>query len=233
MTGTLVLLSGGQDSATALFWARRAITEGRLTKPLVALSFDYGQTHKVELECARELAACASAQECRMDVTSVMAIGGVASGLMNREIDVSDLSNYDSELPASFLPGRNLIMLTLAFTYAAINDYRDIVAGMCEEDYSGYPDCRSQALRPLETACQAGLNRPIRLHLPILNLTKAETWRLAHSLGRTDTIIHDTNTCYRGARDAPYAWGYGCDQCAACHVRAKGYKLALELGYFS
>lgn len=223
-TGALVLFSGGQDSTVCLAYAvehyQRVETVG----------FDYGQRHGVELECrvqvreelARAFPAWAArlGPDHRLDLTSFGAIGDTA---LTSEAEIVTLA---SGLPSTFVPGRNLIF----FTYAAALGYRRgltvLVGGMCETDYSGYPDCREATLAALQEAIRLGTEMPFTLETPLMWLTKAETWGLAEQLGGGDLvelILEHTHSCYKGERGARHEWGYGCGTCPACALRAKGY----------
>ena len=223
-TGALVLFSGGQDSTVCLAHALDAFAR------VETVGFDYGQRHAVELECRqrvrREIASAFPDWGARLgpdhvlDIASFGAIGGTAltSG--------AEIQMLASGLPSTFVPGRNLVF----FTYAAALGYRRglhiLVGGMCETDYSGYPDCRDATLRALEQAIRLGTEVPFVIDTPLMWISKVETWELAEKLGGdalTDLIIEHTHTCYRGERGARHAWGYGCGTCPACELRARGY----------
>ena len=222
--GALVLFSGGQDSTVCLGWAldRYARVE--------TVGFDYGQRHGVELKCRtrvrEEIAArfpdwaARLGPDHRLDISSFGAIGETAL-TSDAEIEMTAAG-----LPSTFVPGRNLMFFTYA---AALGDRRGLhvlVGGMCETDYSGYPDCRDGALRALEQALRLGTEIPFILETPLMWRTKAETWALAEALGGpefVDLIVEETHTCYRGMRGQRHDWGYGCGQCPACDLRAKGY----------
>jgi 7-cyano-7-deazaguanine synthase len=222
--GALVLFSGGQDSTVCLGWAldRYATVE--------TIGFDYRQRHGIELECRmrvrREIARRFPAWGKRLgpdhviDITSFGAIGDTAltSG--------AEIVMLESGLPSTFVPGRNLVF----FVYAAALGYRRglqaLVGGMCETDYSGYPDCRDATLKALGEAIRLGTEVPFAIETPLMWRTKAETWILAQELGGddfVDLIVEETHTCYRGERGLRHDWGYGCGQCPACELRAKGY----------
>jgi 7-cyano-7-deazaguanine synthase len=224
-TGALVLFSGGQDSTVCLAHALDAFAR------VETVGFGYGQRHAVELECRQrvraEIASTFPAWGARLgpdhvlDITSFGAIGDTAltSG--------AEIQMLASGLPSTFVPGRNLVF----FTYAAALGYRrglhSLVGGMCETDYSGYPDCRDATLRALEQAIRLGTEVPFVIDTPLMWLSKAETWELAQKLGGdglTDLIIEHTHTCYRGERGKRHAWGYGCGTCPACGLRAKGFE---------
>jgi 7-cyano-7-deazaguanine synthase len=223
-SGALVLFSGGQDSTVCLAYALDRFTR------VETVGFDYGQRHAVELACRQrvraEIARAFPAWGARLgpdhvlDIASFGAIGDTAltSG--------AEIQMTASGLPSTFVPGRNLVF----FTYAAALGYRrglhTLVGGMCETDYSGYPDCRDATLRALAEAIRLGTEVPFVIDTPLMWLSKAETWELAHKLGGdalTDLIAEHTHTCYRGERGARHAWGYGCGACPACELRARGY----------
>jgi 7-cyano-7-deazaguanine synthase len=222
--GALVLFSGGQDSTVCLAFAldRYARVE--------TVGFDYGQRHGIELECRAQVRAEIAARfpdwaarlgpDHMLDISSFGAIGDTAL-TSQAEIEMTA-----SGLPSTFVPGRNLVF----FTYAAALGYRRglhvLVGGMCETDYSGYPDCRDGTLRALEQALRLGTEIPFLIETPLMWCTKAQTWALAEALGGAafvDLIIEETHTCYRGERGQRHDWGYGCGTCPACELRAKGY----------
>ena len=222
--GARVLFSGGQDSTVCLAFAldRYARVE--------TVGFDYGQRHGIELECRAQVRAEIAARfpdwaarlgpDHMLDISSFGAIGDTAL-TSQAEIEMTA-----SGLPSTFVPGRNLVF----FTYAAALGYRRglhvLVGGMCETDYSGYPDCRDGTLRALEQALRLGTDIPFIIETPLMWCTKAQTWALAEALGGAafvDLIIEETHTCYRGERGQRHDWGYGCGTCPACELRAKGY----------
>jgi len=223
-SGALVLFSGGQDSSVCLAYALEAYAR------VETLGFDYGQRHGVELECrgrvraemARRFPAWASrlGADHVIDIGSFGAIGDAA---LTSDAEIVML---DSGLPSTFVPGRNLVF----FVYAAALGYRrglaTLIGGMCETDFSGYPDCRDATLRALEQAIGLGTEIPFSIETPLMWRTKAETWMLAEELGGdalVDLIVEETHTCYRGERGARHDWGYGCGACPACDLRARGF----------
>ena len=224
-TRAVVLLSGGLDSATTLAIARAEGYECH------ALSFDYGQRHGVELECRQtvrsEIARVFSAWGSRLGpdrVLDIASFGAIADTALTSEAEIVML---ESGLPSTFVPGRNLVF----FTYAAALGYRrglhTLIGGMCETDYSGYPDCRDATLRALGEAIRLGTEIPFTIETPLMWLSKAETWELAERLGGQaliDLMIEHTHTCYRGERGKRHDWGYGCGTCPACELRARGYE---------
>lgn len=222
--GALVLFSGGQDSTTCLGHALERY--GRVE----TVGFDYGQRHDVELECRQSVRAgiqdrfpawgARLGPDHMIDISSFGAIGDTA---LTSEADIVMTS---SGLPSTFVPGRNLVF----FVYAAALGYRRglsvLVGGMCETDYSGYPDCRHETLQALQQAVRLGTEIPFEIDTPLMWLSKAESWALAERLGGrafVDLILEDTHTCYKGDHVTRHAWGYGCGVCPACELRAKGY----------
>jgi len=215
MEAALVLFSGGQDSATCLAWALDRFDH------VETLGFDYGQTHRVELECRATLRAGMASPRLGPDhtlhVPTLAEIGG--SSLTGAPAPRSD------GLPDSFVPGRNLIFLTFAAALAARRGIRHLVGGMCETDYSGYPDCRDDTLKSLQATINLGMNTRMVLHTPLMWLDKAATWRLAGQLGGpalVELIRAQSHSCYRGDR-TPHPWGGGCGACPACDLRARGW----------
>ncbi|HEX7712142.1 MAG TPA: 7-cyano-7-deazaguanine synthase QueC [Sphingomonadaceae bacterium] len=220
----LVLFSGGQDSATCLAWAlaRFACVE--------TVGFDYGQRHSVELECRRRvrerMAALDPAWAERLGPDHMLAIpvlGELSDTALTRE---AEIALREDGLPNTFVPGRNLLFFVLAAALATRRGAAHLVGGMCETDYSGYPDCRDDTLRALEEAITLGMGGRFALDTPLMRLDKGETWRLAEELGGAalvELIRTETHTCYLGSRGALHEWGYGCGECPACDLRRAGY----------
>ena len=211
MSKALVVLSGGQDSTTCLYWAMDRFGRDQVS----ALSFDYGQRHRIELSCAREVAALAGVPHTCLPIDTFAALGGNA--LTDEHVDVPHEAAGD-ELPATFVPGRNLIFLTFAAAHAYGRGIRHLVTGVAQTDYSGYPDCRQEALDALRQAINLGMEADFELHTPLMFLSKKETVELAVSVGALDALAH-SHTCYEG-RQPP------CGECAACRLRAKGFEEA-------
>lgn len=221
--GALVLFSGGQDSTTCLAWAldRFATVE--------TLGFDYGQRHRVELDGRPALrSALAAAWPDRLgpdhtiDLRALAAIGETA---MTRDIAIATDAKG---LPNTFVPGRNLLFLTFAAALAHRRGLRRIVGGMCETDFSGYPDCRDDTIKATQVALNLGMESRFVIETPLMWLDKADTWRLAETLGGTalvELIVEGTHTCYLGERGMRHGWGYGCGTCPACALRAEGWRL--------
>ena len=221
----LVLFSGGQDSTVCLAWALARF--GRVE----TVGFDYRQRHRVELECReRVLAGIRSrfpewAPRLGEDrVLDLGVLGEVSDTALTRE---SAIDFEASGLPSTFVPGRNLVFLAFAGAVAYRRGLSRLVGGMCETDYSGYPDCRRATLDAMGQAMSLGLDRETPVDTPLMYLDKAQTWALADELGGkalVDLIIEETHTCYLGDRTRRHEWGYGCGECPACDLRAKGWQ---------
>lgn len=216
----MVLLSGGQDSTTCLFWAKQHF------ETVVAVGFDYGQKHKAELAAAQAIARRAGVPYQIYNVRQLLA----ASSLTHAGAHDAH-SAIDNTLPNSFVAGRNLLFLSIAGSRAAEQGINDIVAGVCQTDYSGYPDCRRATIDAMQLSLSLGLGiGDVRIHTPLMYLTKAETWRLAQTLGIVDIIVNDTVTDYNG--DAtPNDWGQGQLDNPASILRQKGYEEAKTKGW--
>ncbi|MBS1985160.1 MAG: 7-cyano-7-deazaguanine synthase QueC [Bdellovibrionales bacterium] len=211
----LVILSGGQDSVTCLYWALGTFRDVR------AISFDYGQRHKVELEGA---AALCREEEVPHEIIQIDAMNQIApSALTDAKIAVKTDGGLHN-LPSTFVPGRNALFLTLSAAYAVSRGIRDLVIGACETDYSGYPDCREEFLASMEQSLSLGMGAEISIHRPLMYSTKAEIFALADRLGRLQTIVQRTHTCYEGVRTSLHPWGYGCGECPACVLRKRGFE---------
>ncbi|WP_040674059.1 7-cyano-7-deazaguanine synthase QueC [Nitrobacter sp. Nb-311A] len=221
----LVLFSGGQDSATCLAWALQRFAR------VETLGFDYGQRHAIELNCRDKLlAGMASLRPDwakKLGETHTLAVptlAEISDTALTRNVAIE---MGEGGLPNTFVPGRNLVFLTFAAALAYRRGVTDIVGGMCETDYSGYPDCRDETIRALRTALNLGMATRFELHTPLMRLDKGATWSLAHELGGAglvDLIREHSHTCYLGERGARHAWGYGCATCPACELRAKGWR---------
>jgi 7-cyano-7-deazaguanine synthase len=223
-TGALVLFSGGQDSATCLAWALDRFDH------VETIGFTYGQRHVVEMEArphVREgLCALNADWAGRLGPDHVLSLDVLADIGGSALTDDIQITTSAKGLPTTFIPGRNLLFLTTAAALGMRRGLFDLVGGMCETDYSGYPDCRSETIEALETALRLGLDEPVRIHTPLMHIDKAETWRLAEQLGGkklVDLVLEETVTCYRGVRDTRHPWGYGCGECPACELRSAGY----------
>jgi 7-cyano-7-deazaguanine synthase len=223
-TSALVLFSGGQDSTICL--AHALTRYGRVE----TIGFDYGQRHRVELDARRvvlaELRARYPAWGLRLGedhLLDVPVIGHISEGSLTREMAFSLESNG---LPNSFVPGRNLLFLTLAAAVAYRRGLQVLVTGVCETDFSGYPDCRDDTMKALQVALSLGMDRRFLVETPLMWIDKAATWALAESLGGpglVDLVVEHTHTCYLGDRSQRHAWGYGCGSCPACELRQRGF----------
>ena len=220
----LVLFSGGQDSTTCLAWALDRFDH------VETLGFDYGQRHRVELDCReilREaLAAMRPAWGARLGEDHTIEVGAIAQVSQSALTENMAIAMAEDGLPNTFVPGRNLIFLTFAAALAYRRGLRHIVGGMCETDFSGYPDCRDDTVKAMQVALNLGMNQRFVLETPLMWIDKAQTWRLAQELGGealVDLIRRETHTCYLGERGELQAWGHGCGQCPACRLRADGF----------
>ena len=224
-SSALVLFSGGQDSSTCLAWALERYDR------VETVGFDYGQRHSIELSARLKVRqgfldrfpgwAARLGEDHMLDLRGFGAIGGSAL-TSDRAIEMTERG-----LPSTFVPGRNLAFFIYAAALADRRGANALVGGMCETDYSGYPDCRRATLDALETSLRLGMERDFRIVTPLMSLTKAETWALAHDLGGealVEITLRDTHTCYLGERGQPHAWGHGCGACPACDLRAKGWE---------
>lgn len=221
----LVLFSGGQDSATCLAWALDRFDH------VETVGFDYGQRHRIELDCRGNLragfAALNPAWKTRLGedhTISLAALGEVSNTALTRDVAIEMTGGG---LPNTFVPGRNIIFLTFAAALAYRRGLRHIVGGMCETDYSGYPDCRDDTVKALQVALNLGMDKRFVLETPLMWIDKAETWALAEKLGGealVHLIVEESHTCYLGQRGAPHDWGHGCGECPACKLRAEGWK---------
>lgn len=221
----LVLFSGGQDSSVCLAWA--LARHGHVE----TVGFDYGQRHGVEMDqrqvVRREIVARFPQWSGRLGddhVLDLTGFGAVAETAMTAE---RAFEITEKGLPNTFVPGRNLVFLTYAAALADRRKLTFLVGGMCETDFSGYPDCRRDTLDALEKALNLGMAQDFVVETPLMRLTKAETWGLAKALGGeelVELILEESHTCYRGTRGERHDWGYGCGQCPACDLRAKGWR---------
>ena len=217
----LVLFSGGQDSTTCLYWAKQKF------KRVEAIAFDYGQKHSVELEQARLIADKANVPFASFDIRGTLS----GSALTEYEKDVSAEHESNSALPASFVPARNALFLTLAAGHAYNRKIADLVGGMCQTDFSGYPDCRRVFVDSMVTSLSLAMDFDLRIHTPLMYLTKAETWKLAAEMGIIEIVREMTHTDYNGDRSTLNEWGYGKLDNPASILRAKGYEEAKAKGW--
>lgn len=223
--GALVLFSGGQDSATCLAWALDRF------ETVETVGFDYGQRHRIELECRSEFRSKVtmvnpdwSSRLGSDHMLDLSVLGQVSETALTRNAEIALRADG---LPNTFVPGRNLLFFTLAAALATRRQLRHLVGGMCETDFSGYPDCRDDTLKSLQVTLNLGMDSRVALHTPLMWLDKAQTWLLADQLGGrplVELIRTDTHTCYRGQHDCLHDWGYGCGDCPACELRVRGWE---------
>lgn len=223
--GALVLFSGGQDSATCLAWALDRFAR------VETVGFDYGQRHRVELDC--RAAFRKGLGDLRPDwaerlggdhLLDLQVLGQVSDTALTSEAEIALRADG---LPNTFVPGRNLLFFTLAAALASRRGLRHLVGGMCETDYSGYPDCRDDTLKALQATLNLGMASRLVIHTPLMWLDKAQTWRLAEQLGG-DALVglvrDETHTCYIGDHVTRHDWGFGCGACPACELRRGGWE---------
>jgi 7-cyano-7-deazaguanine synthase len=220
----LVLFSGGQDSTVCLAWALEHFAR------VETVGFDYDQRHRVELEVRprlREgLAALKPAWKARLGddhVIKLDALAAISDTALTRE---TAIAVADNGLPTTFVPGRNLIFFSFAGALAYRRGARHIVAGMCETDYSGYPDCRDDTIKAMQVALGLGMDRRVTIHAPLMWVDKAATFAMAEDIGGADLlalVVEDSHSCYLGDRTRRQVWGYGCGACPACQLRAQGF----------
>lgn len=224
-SSALVLFSGGQDSTVCLAWALERFDR------VETIGFRYGQRHAIEMEVRPRIRVGMAALNARWKkrlgddhVLDLPALAAISETALTRDMAIEIA---DSGLPTTFVPGRNILFLS----YAAALGYRraiaDLVGGMCETDYSGYPDCRDATIKALTKALTLGLDRPVTIHTPLMPFDKAETFDLALEIGGEsflNLVVEETHSCYLGDRGRRHDWGYGCGTCPACELRARGYE---------
>jgi len=218
--GALVLFSGGQDSTACLAWALDRFAR------VETVGFAYGQRHAVELECrgpVRDALMARWGERLGPDHVIDLAPSLAALGQTALTSDVAIAMNEDG-LPNTFVPGRNLLFLTYGAALAYRRGLRRIVGGMCETDFSGYPDCRDDTVKAMQLALNLGMQRRFVLETPLMWLDKAATWALADLLGIVELTVEHTHTCYLGDRTHRHGWGWGCGACPACKLRADGWR---------
>ena len=223
-TSALVLFSGGQDSTTCLAWALSRYER------VETVAFDYGQRHRIELDARlnvvraiREVFPQWAAKLGEDHLLDASVLGAVSDTALTRETAIAMQANG---LPNTFVPGRNLLFMTLAAALAYRRGVQVLVTGVCETDFSGYPDCRDDTMKALQVALSLGMDTRFLIETPLMWIDKAATWTLAHTLGGAplvDLIVEHSHTCYLGERSQRHDWGYGCGQCPACQLRAQGF----------
>ncbi len=224
----LVVFSGGQDSTVCLAWALARFQH------VETVGFDYGQRHRVELDCRPTVREALRAQFPQWahklgddHLLDLGLLGQISDTALTAERAITMQANG---LPNTFVPGRNLLFLTFAASLAYRRGASVLVGGMCETDFSGYPDCRDNTLKAMQVALSLGLDSPMTVETPLMWLTKAQTWALSHALGGEPLnalIVEHTHTCYLGDRSQRHAWGYGCGTCPACVLRRDGHQAFL------
>jgi 7-cyano-7-deazaguanine synthase len=220
----VLLFSGGQDSTVCLAWALERFAR------VETIGFDYGQRHRVELDARlrvrARMAALRPAWAQRLGddhVVRLDALSALSHTALTRDIAIEMAEN---QLPTTFVPGRNLVFIAFAGALAYRRGAKHLVAGMCETDYSGYPDCRDDTIKAMQLALNLGMDQRFVIHTPLMWIDKAATFALARELGGdafVDLLVEDTHTCYLGDRSRRHEWGYGCGSCPACRLRADGF----------
>lgn len=225
VSGALVLFSGGQDSTTCLAWALEKYDR------VETIGFDYGQRHRVELAARLRVLESLktrfpkwAAKLGNDHVVDLAVLGQISDTALTRDTKIMmEVAN----LPNTFVPGRNLMFFTLASAVGYRRNLNVVVGGMCETDFSGYPDCRDDTIKAQQVAVSLGMGQRFTYETPLMWIDKAQTWRLAKELGGEDLIsilVNDSHTCYLGNRESLHDWGYGCGTCPACDLRRKGYE---------
>jgi len=223
--GALVLFSGGQDSTTCLAWALTRYAK------VETIGFDYGQRHAIELSVRptllQKLRALSPDWNSKLGEDHLIDLSLLAQISDTALTSDVEIAMQENGLPNTFVPGRNLLFMTVAATLAYRRGLDVLVGGMCETDFSGYPDCRDDTMKALQVTLNLGMATRLKVETPLMWIDKAATWRMAHELGGQallDLIRTDTHTCYLGERGVLHDWGYGCGQCPACALRARGYR---------
>ena len=226
MNRSLLLFSGGQDSTTALAWCLKKFDEVHL------ITFNYNQRHLVEISASKKIIK-------KINNSFNAWNGKIKNSFIYKFNDINKLNNNsltsklaiknnnnNNKLPNTFVPGRNILFYVVSAAYAYNKDINNIVSGVCETDYSGYPDCRNETIRSLEKSINLGMEKKFKLHTPLMKKNKADIWKMSYELGGLDyikLIIKYTHTCYRGNRKNFHEWGYGCNNCPACKLRSNGW----------
>ena len=225
-TNALVLLSGGQDSTVCLAWALERYSR------VETVGFDYGQRHRIELDARQRVLARIRQQfpqwGARLGADQVLHLGtfgSISDSALTRGMPIETPA---ARLPSTFVPGRNLLFFTYAAALAHPRNISTLIGGMCETDYSGYPDCRYGTLQALQKALSLGMAKEFTIETPLMWIDKADTWAMAQDLGGAalvDIIVEHTHTCYTPDRTTRHTWGYGCGKCPACSLRANGWRI--------
>jgi 7-cyano-7-deazaguanine synthase len=209
----VVIFSGGQDSTTCLYWAMSKYNR------VEAITFQYGQKHQVEIDCSDKICKIESIKQTVIDISF---LGTIVESALTSNGDVNKKNSKG--LPDSFVPNRNQLFITLAHAYAQKIGATVLVTGVCETDFSGYPDCRNNFIRMIGMTSNLGSDSHIIIETPLMWLSKAKIWQMSKDLGVLSQVIKFSHTCYNGVRDELHQWGYGCGDCPACELRAAGYE---------
>lgn len=220
----LILFSGGQDSTTCLAWSLEKFDE------VYTLGFDYGQRHSIELECRKNILIqfknLFSQWRNKIKNDTLLDLRFYKEFSDNALTTENEIKMMPSGLPSTFVPGRNIVFLSIASSFALSMNIENIVLGVCETDYSGYPDCRNNFIKSMNNSINLGTDKELKILTPLMFLDKSQSWSLAYKLGHDkliNLIIDETHSCYRGVRDIKYEWGYGCNNCFACNIRSNGW----------
>lgn len=224
-SAALVLFSGGQDSTTCLAWALSRYDR------VETIGFSYGQRHIVEMDVRERIRTILCERfpqwESRLGPDRILPLDAIPAVAESALLVGVDLRERPDGLPTSFVPGRNILFLTFAAIIAIQRDLKTLVAGMCETDFSGYPDCRDDTIKAVQVALNLGMNAKLTIETPLMWIDKAATWELAAELGGEsllEVVRKETHTCYLGDRANWHSWGFGCGSCEACHLRERGWK---------
>jgi 7-cyano-7-deazaguanine synthase len=217
MSSALVVFSGGQDSTTCLGWAKNRY------KHVETITFDYHQKHSIEIEQAKKIAEILKVPNYIFIIDIFSQLADSALLEVNQDQDINASHHSKPNLPASFVPNRNAIFFTIAHAYAQKQGLEHIITGINQTDYSGYPDCREPFIKSLEMSLNMGSESNIRFKYPLIDLSKAETFKMAKDEGVLDLVIEESHTCYNGDRSSKHDWGYGCANCPACILRMRGW----------
>jgi len=214
MKKAVVIFSGGQDSTTCLGWAKNRFDE------VIAITFEYGQKHNIEIERSKEICKKLNVEQHIIDISF---FGELVDSALTHNGDVNKKHSRLTNLPASFVPNRNQMFITIAHAFAQKVDAKTLITGVCETDFSGYPDCRMDFILDIEQATNSGSDSDIYIEVPLMYLNKAETFAMADIEGCLDVVINNSHTCYNGD-DKMNTWGYGCGECPSCNIRENGWK---------
>lgn len=215
----VVIFSGGQDSTTILYWAINKLG----VENVETITFEYGQKHSIEVEQAKLICALAGVKQTIVDISF---LGTIVESALTSNGDVNEIN--EKGLPASFVPNRNQLFITLAHAYAQKINALWLVTGVCQTDYSGYPDCRQDFIDKIIEATNIGSDSDIEIKTPLMYLNKKDTWKLAKGVGCIDIVIEHSHTCYNGNREKLNNYGYGCGECPACKLRENGYNQFIQ-----